>query len=262
MSCYNCEKTINKSIDSILAQTYTDWVMVCCDDGSADNTFSILKDYKNRYPDKFVILRNEQNRKLAYSLNRCLEHVKTDLVARMDADDESMPDRFEKQVRFLSEHPEYIVCGTRILIHSELSGREYTSDIDEHPDKYTLHRHTPFNHATIMCRKEMYDVLGGYTDVKSTIRCEDKELWYRFYANGLTGANLTEPLYMLVEDKDLIYRSTAKSRWNGFMTEMRGYWMLKYPFRWYFRPFLNLFKVLVPRCFIAHYYRLFRGKKG
>lgn len=258
MSCYNCEKTLNKSIDSILAQTYTNWVIICCDDGSTDNTYSILNEYKANYPDKFVILKNKKNMKLAYSLNRCLECVKTDYVARMDADDESMPDRFEKQLAFLSAHPECIVCGTRILIHSELSKREYTSDTDEHPDKYTLHRHTPFNHATIMCRKEMFDILGGYSETKTSVRCEDKELWYRFYLNNLSGANLNEPLYTIVENKALIYRSTRKSRWNAFLTDLRGYKQLGYPWYWYTKPFLNLLKIFIPKPLIVFYYKHFR----
>lgn len=258
LSCYNCEKTLNKAIDSILAQTYTSWVMICCDDGSTDETYQILKEYKERYPDKFVILRNERNMKLAYSLNKCLCCVKTDYIARMDADDESMPDRFEKQIDFLSNHPEYIVCGTRILIDSKLSGHQYVSKTEEQPDKFTLHKYTPFNHATIMCRREMFDVLGGYSEEYKAVRCEDKELWYRFFSHNLTGANLNEPLYKLVEDKALIYRSTRRSRWNGFITEIQGYRLLKYPWYWYVKPVVNLLKILIPKGLIVFYYKVFR----
>ena len=72
MATYNCADTVGKAIDSILAQTYENWVMIICDDGSADNTLEILNRYKALYPDKFVIIRNETNRKLPYSLNHCL----------------------------------------------------------------------------------------------------------------------------------------------------------------------------------------------
>ena len=58
MACYNCEKTLNKAIDSILSQTYTNWIMICCDDGSTDGTLKVLNNYKERYPDKFVIIKN------------------------------------------------------------------------------------------------------------------------------------------------------------------------------------------------------------
>ena len=59
MACYNSEKTLHKAIDSILAQTYDNWVMICCDDGSSDRTVEILRDYQKRYPDKFVVLQND-----------------------------------------------------------------------------------------------------------------------------------------------------------------------------------------------------------
>ena len=102
MACYNCEGTLRSSIESIISQTYENWVLICCDDGSSDSTLAILKEYKEKYPDKFVILENGENRKLPFSLNRCLEAVSTSLVARMDADDVSSPDRFEKQVNYLA----------------------------------------------------------------------------------------------------------------------------------------------------------------
>ena len=59
MATYNCEKTVEKSIDSILAQTYENWVMIICDDGSADGTLEILRRYEREYPGKFVIIQNE-----------------------------------------------------------------------------------------------------------------------------------------------------------------------------------------------------------
>ena len=259
MACYNCEKTIDKAIDSILAQTYSNWIMICCDDGSTDDTFHILNEYKKEYPDRFVVLRNDNNMKLSYSLNHCLEYVNTDLVARMDADDVSMPERFERQVAFLDTHPDHILCGTQILIHSELSRQDYISSIEEHPDKYTLYRRTPFNHATIMCRQEMYSILNGYSEANTAVRCEDQELWYRFFAKGLKGANILEPLYTVVENKELIYRITPKNRWNSFITALKGYRLLRYPWYWYYKPFLNIAKVFVPKRLIIKY-RMKRNK--
>ena len=130
--------------------------------------------------------------------------------------------------------------------------------VEDEPNEYTLHRRTPFNHATILCRKEMYDVLGGYTDSESTVRCEDKDLWYRFFALGLKGKNLCEPLYRLHENSELIYRNTARSRWNDFVTDLGGYRLLRYPWYWYWKPFVNLVKVLVPKKMVVWYYKRFR----
>ena len=87
MAAYNCEKTVGKAIDSILAQTYENWVMIICDDGSTDGTMAVLNRYAEQYPDKFVIIRNEKNSYLPFSLNHCLQYVQTDLVALMETVD-------------------------------------------------------------------------------------------------------------------------------------------------------------------------------
>ena len=105
MSVYNAQDTLRESIDSILAQTYTDWEFIICNDCSSDATQDILDEYRARYPEKFVLIRNDENKHLAYSLNRCLEKATGYYVARMDGDDLSTPDRFEKQVVFLEQHP-------------------------------------------------------------------------------------------------------------------------------------------------------------
>lgn len=155
MSCYNCSKTLEKAIDSILAQTYTNWVMICCDDASKDNTLNILKEYQRRYPDKFVIIKNERNKKLPYSLNHCLKYVKTELIARMDADDWSMPERFEKQVTFLCEHPEYDLVGTGVQVFAD---NEILTTIIQPlvPVPEDMLHCNCFSHATIMTYKRVY----------------------------------------------------------------------------------------------------------
>ena len=160
MATYNCEKTVEKAIDSILAQTYTNWVMIICDDGSSDGTFAILNRYAEEYPDKFVIIQNEQNRKLPYSLNHCLQYVQTDLVARMDGDDWSAPDRFEKQIVFLREHPECHLVGTGIAV-SDGSSVLTTIVQPAKPVPKDMLKINCFSHATIMTYKRVYDALDG-----------------------------------------------------------------------------------------------------
>ena len=109
MGIYNCGPTLQEAIDSILAQTYSNWELILCDDGSGDNTYAIADEYRRKYPDRIVLLRNESNTGLNHTLNRCLEVATGDYVARMDGDDISLPDRFEKQVMFLDAHPEYTI---------------------------------------------------------------------------------------------------------------------------------------------------------
>ena len=97
MGIYNCADTLSRAIDSIVNQTYTNWELILCDDGSVDSTYEIAKQYQNKYPDKIVLLKNEKNIQLAATLNHCLEYATGKYISRMDGDDESTPDRFEKQ---------------------------------------------------------------------------------------------------------------------------------------------------------------------
>lgn len=222
MSCYNCSDTLKKAIDSIMAQTYTNWVMICCDDGSKDNTLNILKEYQMRYPDKFIIIQNEGNKKLPYSLNHCLEYVNTELVARMDADDWSLPDRFEKQVVFLQEHPEYDLVGTGIKVST---GNKILTTIVQPtiPEPKDMLHCNCFSHATIMTYKRVYDTLEGYSLDSSVERCEDLDLWSRFFTAGFRGYNLQDELYVILEDENAVRRRDLRNRLNTAKTLRRAF---------------------------------------
>lgn len=111
MACYNAEKYLCESIDSILSQSFQDFEFIIIDDASTDSTASIILSYSDN---RIVYLRNESNRKLSYSLNRGLAIAKGDYVARMDADDISQRNRLLKQVKFLDTNPDYGVVGSAI----------------------------------------------------------------------------------------------------------------------------------------------------
>lgn len=245
MATYNCASTVEKAIDSILAQTYDNWVMIICDDGSTDNTFEILNCYKEKYPDKFVIICNEINRKLPYSLNHCLEYVETDLVARMDGDDWSAPDRFEKQVSFLKEHPEYDLVGTGVTV---FDGEKKIASIIKTPvpTKETMLEQNAFSHATIMTYKRVYDELGGYSLDPTVLRVEDVDLWCRFLAAGLKGYNLQDELYVILENTKAVKRRTLQARLNSARTRCRGYKLMGFHGIVCYKPYLDVLKAFVP----------------
>ena len=118
MGTYNCADTVKNAIDSVVAQTFEDWEFIICDDCSTDNTYHVLKEIAEG--DKRIkIVRNESNKKLAYTLNHCLEIAKGKYIARMDADDICFPDRLSKQVKFLDQHKEYAVVGGGIIPYDD-----------------------------------------------------------------------------------------------------------------------------------------------
>src|SRR5690606_26975275 len=114
MAIYNCATTLPEAIDSLYAQTYKDFKLILCDDGSTDDTYEVAKSYVGTY-ENIVLLRNEKNLKLAATLNHCLQYADTEYVARMDGDDISLPERFERQIQFLDEHPEYAVVSCLMI---------------------------------------------------------------------------------------------------------------------------------------------------
>lgn len=124
---YNCAPTLPEAIDSILAQTFSNWQLILCDDGSADSTYAVAKSYQERFPDKIVLLQNERNMGLNHTLNRCLQKADGEYVARMDGDDVSLPTRLEKEATFLDEHPEYAIVSTPMIFFDESGdwGRSY-----------------------------------------------------------------------------------------------------------------------------------------
>lgn len=231
MAVYNCEETIKEAIDSIVNQTYTDWELVICNDCSTDGTWAIVESYRDKYPDKFILVQNDVNRKLAFSLNHCLEHATGYYVARMDGDDISLPERFSRQVEYLKQHPEVSLVGTAVQRFDE-TGLKNLQVLIEHPDRYSLHKSFPFAHATIMTYKSVYDKLNGYTVAKRTERGQDYDLWFRFFYEGFKGDNIQDALYLVREDANAIARRTFKVRWSVYPTTRMGFKLLGYPKRW------------------------------
>lgn len=246
MGVYNCEETLPEAIDSIINQTYTDWELIMCDDASTDNTYNVALEYKEKYPDKIIFIQNEQNSRLAASLNHCLKYATGKYIARMDSDDISTPDRFEKQIKFLKENPDVDMVGTQMQHFSE-KGMSNIVKVPSRPDKYILRREQPFIHATILTYKRVYDELEGYTVAERTNRAQDYDLWFRFYDKGFVADNIHEPLYLMREDVAAFKRRTFKVRWNAFKTTRFGFKLLNYPRYWIIRPAIEMIiKSIIP----------------
>lgn len=249
MSVYNCEDTLREAIHSIITQTYTNWEFIICDDSSTDGTASLLEEIVESMDDsRIVILRNATNRKLAYSLNRCLERANGEYIARMDGDDVSETHRLETQLRFLQEHPEvYLVGSSMLRFNSEGTG-DVLYPAAESPDKWTMGRSSkaPFFHATVVAKRDVFQVVGGYTVAWYTARSEDADLWFKCFAAGIAGRNLPEPLYRVREDAAAIRRRTARARIGSYATYIKGYWSLGYPPSAYVRATINLMKIFIP----------------
>jgi len=215
MGIYNCAPTLAEAIDSLLAQTYQDFKVIMCDDGSSDNTYEVAQSYVDRFPDKFILIKNDHNMKLAATLNHCLEYADTEYVARMDGDDISLPERFAKEIAFLDAHHEYALVSCPMIYFDE-NGDYRTGKTQKTPLKEDFKYGTPFCHAPVMMRAAVLKEIGGYTAEPWVERAEDYYLWYKFYKAGYKGFNISAPLYKMRNDRNAFSRRKASDRWRTY----------------------------------------------
>lgn len=182
MPVYNAEKYIAEAIESILNQTYSDFEFIIIDDGSNDNSYQILQSYAVK-DDRIKLYRNDINLKLPKTLNFGIEQAQGKYIARMDADDISLPERFAKQIEFMESHPDVGVCGTWFKEFKDNDINSIVRTSTNHAsDTEMLKIQLLFGgcfiaHPTVMIRNTVihshrYDIsLGG--------DAEDYELWNR-----------------------------------------------------------------------------------
>jgi glycosyltransferase EpsE len=201
-----------------------------CDDGSKDNTIDVAQQYVDRYTGKFILIKNEKNMGLNFTLNHCLEYADTEYTARMDGDDLSLPHRFEQEIRFLDEHPEYaIVSGP--MIYFDENGDFRTGKGGYEPQKEDYINGRTFCHAPCMIRTIAYKAVDGYTISKYLLRLEDQHLWLKMYKAGYRGYNLEEPIYKMRDDRNAVSRRDFITRRNEMLHRLRICKTFKLP--WY-----------------------------
>lgn len=250
MGIYNCADTLSEAIDSVLDQTFKNWVLIMCDDGSTDDTYQVAENYYKRYPQKIVLIRNSENKGLNFTLNQCLKCADGKYVARMDGDDISLPSRLEKEVNYLESHPEFSIVSTPMIFFDKNGDWGQSTQI-ENPQKKDFVWHSPVHcHAPCMILREAYMDVGGYTVDKRMLRFEDVNLWYKLYAKGYIGHNLSEPLYKMRDDKNAYHRRSLKSRMSGAYVTYRGFQLFHFP--WYMYSYVaidfirHLIKGIIP----------------
>lgn len=191
MPIYCGERTLVKSMNSVLSQEVESMEVIALDDGSRDASWQIVTEFR----DKRLVAVQHANRGLAATLNRGIELAQGTFIARQDQDDLVLPGRLKKQLDYLESNPDVAMVGTWAQIYSE----------DQPTDRY--HRHpctsealrlellfdNPFVHSSVMVRANVLREVGGYCEDKSRQPPEDYELWSRI-ARKYPVANLPEVL--------------------------------------------------------------------
>lgn len=209
---------LHESLTSVFNQTVRPAEIVLVEDGPlTPELYSVLSEFSINHPEiKRVSL--ERNSGLGVALNEGLRHCTCDLVARMDSDDISKPERFERQAEFMAEHPDIAVCGSWIdefigstdNVVSQRRLPETSAEIAEFGRK-----RNPMNHPTVMFRKSAVEAAGGYEHFPLF---EDYWLWARMLKAGYRFYNIQESLLWFRTSAD-VYR--RRGGWRYAMTELK-----------------------------------------
>lgn len=193
MSLYKKEhpEYLRLALDSMINQTVKPDEIVLVEDGPlTDELYAVVEEYK----DYLTIVVNEQNLGLGLALNKGLKACRNELVARMDTDDISKPDRCEKQLSYFNAHPETTILGGQIeeFINSpnEVVGKRVVPETDADLKEF-MKKRCPFNHMTVMFKRSDVIKAGNYQD---WFWNEDYSLWIRLALEGFVFANLPDTL--------------------------------------------------------------------
>jgi len=188
---YNGAAYLREAIDSILAQTYSTFELIIINDGSKDDSASIIA----QFDDPRIRTFSQANQGLAATLNRGIGLAQGAYIARQDQDDISLPQRLEKQVAFLQAHPEHGMVGSwaGIMVGERGTTRAHRHPADDLSLKFELLFTNPFVHSSMMIRREVFSTVGIYATDASRQPPEDFELWSRV-ARAYKVANVPEIL--------------------------------------------------------------------
>ncbi|MGA7831606.1 MAG: glycosyltransferase [Terracidiphilus sp.] len=196
LPAYNSHKFIGRAIESVLAQTYRNFELIVIDDGSTDNTLQIIKKYAEQ--DARIKVYMQRNSGMAATLNRGIHLAANEWIFRMDNDDLMRPNRLERQLAFIGEHPELAVASSLVrhidakdqVIGKDKSQLTTYESVDQLVAANEL---IGFNHPAVALRKSAVCDVGGYR--QEFWPAEDIDLWNRLVEKGYK--ILVQPEYLL-----------------------------------------------------------------
>ncbi len=224
MSVYYNENPeyLEQAIDSMLCQTYSADQYVIVEDGKlTDDLYAVLNKYSDEYPDLITRIKLEKNCGLGVALDEGLKFCRNDLVARMDSDDISFPDRCIKEIKLFEETPKLSIVSGFI---SEFTDKpEHVVSIRTVPEKQEaikkrMRTRSAFNHPAVMYRKSEVIRCGGYGMLK---RKQDHDLFSRMMNRGCLAYNLQEPVLFFRAGVDSIKRRKSWENCKSYMAAQR-----------------------------------------
>lgn len=224
LPAYNAEKYLKEAIDSILGQTYKNFELIIINDGSTDTTEEIILSYDDS---RIRYVKNEKNLKLIKTLNKGIDMAKGKYIARMDADDISLPNRLQVEYDFMEAHPDISVCSTliyRLFSNGKIvKGHYYPSRLPEGCCFTAIYR-TPLAHPAAFFRTEILRKYK-YNDSGSALHIEAFVLWGDLAIAGEKMAVINKRLLYYRDNEQSICHSYIDSQIENHKKQVR--YMLK-----------------------------------
>ena len=242
MSVYKNEKAeyFRLALDSMLAQTATPDEIVIVEDGPlTDELYNVIYEYVAKDSALFTIVKNETNIGLGLALNEGLKACRNELIARMDTDDISKPERCEKQLAVFAENPELSIVGAFVdEFHSTPEEIASTRAVPEkHDEIYNFaKKRSAFNHPVVMYKKSKVLEFNGYSDLR---RNQDVDLFGRMLFGGCKAENIGESLLYFRSNDALAKRRKSWQNTKSYIDTIKRFWKMGYS------SFGDYFKVLV-----------------
>ncbi len=212
LSVYSCEKAENlrQAMNSMWCQTVpTDDFVLVCDGPLTEELDAVIEDMQAAHPELQVI-RLEKNGGLGNALNAGIRHCRNELIARMDSDDISRPDRCEKQLKAFAVHPEISLCSGIVEEFTDSPEKTESKRVPPETREEILafaKKRNPFNHPCMMYKKTAVQAAGGYQDF---YLLEDYFLWIRMLQKGYVGYNIQESLLWMRAGSALFRRRAGR----------------------------------------------------
>ena len=204
MPTYNEGSYIKQAVESILESIYENIELIIIDDGSSDKTLDIVHSYSD---DRLSIVERTNESGVTSARNKGIKLASGDYISVHDADDWSDPERFERQIAYLDEHPEVALVGTGAYLVDEDGDAQSRRRVLETPSLDDLIEHNEFVHGSVMMRRDVLQEIGGYDEWFPV--AEDYDLWLRL-ADEYEVRNIDEPLYYFRQHDDSLYGSNLE----------------------------------------------------
>ena len=265
MPVYNAGKFLRETLDSVVQQSFSDFVLIACNDGSRDDSPAILEEYAAR-DSRVHILTNPENLGIVKTRNKLIAHIpdETELVAWLDADDVCLPDRLARQAAFLDAHPEIGGVGSALEIIDENSR---TTGVRRYPeDAPSIRCRLPLSNvlaqSAMMLRTELIRQTGLYAE--SCPVCQDYEYWLRALEH-CDFANLREPVLRYRISRGQVKQSKLKLSLRLTLEIQRDYYRrtrLRMPLGGIFRQAAGHLLMLLPAAWILKIFCFLTYRKG